>query len=44
MTFRRLDNPIKKLFMTCQDCIGTGYDLAHGGQCERCNGTGEADW
>lgn len=32
-----------KLFMTitCPDCAGTGYDFGDGGQCDRCDGTGE---
>lgn len=25
----------------CPDCNGSGYDFGDGGQCDRCNGTGE---
>lgn len=27
----------------CPECHGTGYDPLDGGQCDRCNGTGEVD-
>ena len=27
----------------CPECGGTGYDPYDGGQCDRCNGTGEVD-
>lgn len=27
----------------CPDCGGTGYDYEDGGQCDRCNGTGEIE-
>jgi DnaJ-class molecular chaperone len=26
---------------TCPDCNGTGIDFGDGGQCQRCDGTGE---
>lgn len=26
---------------TCPDCHGTGIDFEDGGQCDRCDGTGE---
>lgn len=26
---------------TCPDCGGSGFDYGDGGQCDRCNGTGE---
>lgn len=25
----------------CPDCNGTGWDFSDGGQCDRCDGTGE---
>lgn len=25
----------------CPDCMGTGYDLGDGGQCDTCSGRGE---
>ena len=28
---------------TCPDCWGTGHDFGDGGQCDRCNGTGEIE-
>lgn len=28
---------------SCPDCGGTGYDPLDGGQCDRCNGTGEIE-
>lgn len=30
-----------RLYMRCPDCAGTGYDFGDGGQCDRCDGTGE---
>lgn len=27
--------------MTCPDCNGTGIEFGDGGQCDRCDGTGE---
>ena len=32
----------KLLAKTCRDCGGTGYSF--GGQCERCEGTGDEDY
>ena len=29
---------------TCPDCGGTGYDFGDGGQCDRCDGTGDIDY
>ena len=37
------ENPINRLHYTkCRDCAGTGYSF--GGQCERCEGTGDEDY
>lgn len=43
MKYRLVKNPVSKLYYTkCRDCGGTGYSF--GGQCERCEGTGDEDY
>lgn len=34
--------PGKLFYSKCRDCGGTGYSF--GGQCERCEGTGDEDY
>jgi DnaJ-class molecular chaperone len=31
-----------KRFKDCEECAGTGYDFGDGGQCDSCDGTGDA--
>ncbi len=38
-----MNYPDKRGPRDCPDCGGTGYDPLDGGQCDRCNGTGEVD-
>lgn len=33
----------KLLTKTCPDCNGSGIDFGDGGQCDRCDGTGEIE-
>lgn len=41
--YRQPKNPVQKLhYKKCRDCAGTGRSF--GGQCERCEGTGDEDY